>query len=559
MTGRDREGNIAMLHRISGPMTPLHRGAILAGALLLLLAGTTSGARAQEPVAEQTPPQVRIFSRADADRVMSLQEAVDLSLGHSFSVFQLEQQYLQISYGLENAKRQLRTRIDFNSTLPGISQSIDVRLIDIGMGNQLYYLRNGANWAQAGINIVQPLITNGRIVLLSNLVGFDAFNELPGDARLDSRSVQPSLGIRFTQPLFQFNSVKGQLETATMALESLELRYTEEELRLINQVSRQFYSLVAQQRVLELAMDRYVQSDRNYNSGVRRQNAGLIPESEVLRLAVTRANDEDALESARNQLEQQQFAFNRLVGLTLDDQVWAEARLDYQPVEVDLERALELAFANRSDLRRAEIDLEQTRLEVRRTVSDGRPDLQLNVGYDITGNSSLSAIPTDDWGKHFKEALDPDNRSPNTNVSLTLNIPLFDWGRNASLVQRRLSEARVLERQIDETREDLRQRVTDRVRAVESAMRRLVIQQQNVQVALTSYDFTQKRYARGEITVTELATAQDQLSQTQVNLLNAQISFELAKADLKEITLWDWETNQPVNQRTTPPQPFRER
>jgi outer membrane protein len=279
----------------------------------------------------------------------------------------------------------------------------------------------------------------------------------------------------------------------------------------------------------------------------------------VLRLAVTRANDEDALESARNQLEQQQFAFNRLVGLTLDEQVWAEARLEYRPVEVDLERALDLAFSNRSDLRRAEIDLEQTRIEVHRTLSDGRPDLQLNVGYDITGNSSLSALPDDNWGRHFKEALDPDNRSPNTNVSLTLNIPLFDWGRNASLVQRRLSEARVLERQITETREDLRQRVTDRVRAVESAMRRLVIQQQNVQVALTSYDFTQKRYARGEITVTELATAQDQLSQTQINLLNAQIAFELAKADLKEITLWDWETNQPVNQRTTPPQPFRER
>jgi outer membrane protein TolC len=533
---------------------------LLCVTLALLLTVPASRVGAQEPVAAQEAPQIQVFSRADADRVMSLQEAVDLSLGRSFSVYQLEQQYLQISYGLENAKRQLRTRIDFNSTLPAISQAIDAHLINTAPGiNELFYLRTGATWAQAGVNIVQPLITNGRIVLLSNLVGFDAFNELPGGSRVDSRSVQPSLGIRFTQPLFQFNAVKGQLQDATMALESLTLRYTEEELRLINQVSRQFYSLVAQQRVLELAMDRYIQSDRNYNSGVRRQNAGLIPESDVLRLAVTRANDEDALESARNQLELQQFAFNRLVGLTLDEQVWAEARLEYQPVEVDLDRALELAFANRSDLRRAEIDLDQTRLEVRRTVSQGRPDLQLNIGYDITGNSSLSAMPTDDWGKHFKEALDPDNRSPNTNVSLTLNIPLFDWGRNASLVQRRLSEARVLERQVDETREDLRQRVTDRVRAVESAMRRLLIQQQNVQVALTSYDFTQKRYARGEITVTELATAQDQLSQTQINLLNAQIAFELAKADLKEITLWDWEANQPVSQRTTPPQPFRER
>jgi outer membrane protein TolC len=98
--------------------------------------------------------------------------------------------------------------------------------------------------------------------------------------------------------------------------------------------------------------------------------------------------------------------------------------------------------------------------------------------------------------------------------------------------------------------------VTDRVRAVETAMRRLQIQEENVQVAQTSFDFAVRRFDRGELTTTELARAQDQLSQTRINYLNAWISFEMAKADLKEITLWDWETNQPAVRRTTPPEPF---
>ena len=98
--------------------------------------------------------------------------------------------------------------------------------------------------------------------------------------------------------------------------------------------------------------------------------------------------------------------------------------------------------------------------------------------------------------------------------------------------------------------------VTDRVRAVESAMRRFAIQEANVQVAETSYGFTQRRFDRGEITFTELAQAQDQLSRTRTLHLNALITYEMAKADLKEITLWDWETNQPATQRTQPPQPF---
>jgi len=507
----------------------------------------------------QQVPVAAIFTREDADRVLTLQDAIDLALERSFTVYALKQQFLQTSYLVENAKRQLRTRIDFFSTLPGINQQISPELLSTGGGQQeLVFLRDSSKWIHGEINIVQPLITNGRFILRSGVVGFDAYRKLP-DMRVPARSVQPSVGVRFNQPLFQYNQVRGTLRNAELSLEGLRLSYTEDELQRINLVSQQFYNLFAQQSALELTDGRYRQSERNYQSGVRRFNAGLIAETDVMRLDVTRMNDLDALESTRNLLEQQQFAFNRLVGLPLDEKVWAEASIEYQPIEVDLDRALELAFQNRSDLRRANIEREQLQLSLRQTVSQGRPDLQLNVGYDVTGNSSLSASPTEDWQTHIQEALNSDNRSPNTNVTLTLQVPLFDWGRNASLVERLASQIQVLDRRIEEVRQDLVRTITDRVRAVESAMRRLQIQEKNVLVAETSYSFTQRRFDRGEITFTELAQAQDQLAQTRTNQLNALIQFELAKADLKEITLWDWETNQPARQRTQPPRPFERR
>lgn len=507
----------------------------------------------------QQVPVATIFTREDADRVLTLQDAIDLALERSFTVYALKQQFLQTSYLVENAKRQLRTRIDLFSTLPGINQQISPELLSTGGGQQeLVFLRDSSKWIHGEINIIQPLITNGRIILSSGVVGFDAYRKLP-DMRVPARSVQPSVGVRFNQPLFQYNQVRGTLRNAELSLEGLRLSYTEDELQRINLVSQQFYNLFAQQSALELTDGRYRQSERNYQSGVRRFSAGLIAETDVMRLDVTRMNDLDALESTRNLLEQQQFAFNRLVGLPLDEKAWAEASIEYKAIEVDLDRALELAFQNRSDLRRANIEREQLQLSLRQTVSQGRPDLQLNVGYDVTGNSSLSASPTEDWQTHIQEALNSDNRSPNTNVTLTLQVPLFDWGRNSSLVERLASQIQVLDRRIEEVRQDLVRTVTDRVRAVESAMRRLQIQEKNVLVAETSYSFTQRRFDRGEITFTELAQAQDQLAQTRTNQLNALIQFELAKADLKEITLWDWETNQPARQRTQPPRPFERR
>lgn len=532
---------------------------VIALLTLVLSSLPVSAGAFQDPGAQARLPQVEYFTQEDASRVMSLQQAIDQALQASFSVYDLEQQYLQQAYGLENAKRRLRTNVHFNSTLPGISQQITPDLLSQGGGDpELVFLKDNQAWVYGGLEVRQPLITNGHISLTSNLVGYDASRDLPATT-VNSRSVQPSVGIRFNQPLFQYNEVKGQLRSAELSFESLRLRYTEEELRLVNEVSRQFYALFAQQSALELVVDRYRQSDRNYRSGLRRQQAGLIPETEVMQLEVTRANDMDAMESARNILEQQQFQFDRLVGLSLEEQVWAQASLDYEPIEVDVDRALELAFANRSDIRRSEIELETRRIQLQQTVSQGRANLQLNASYDITGNSSLTAAPEDTWSYHLQEALDRDNRSPNTNVSLTLSVPLFDWGRNESLVQRRLSEIRVLEERVDQVRQDLVQTITNRVRAVESAQRRLEIQNQNVEVARRSYEFTQKRFDRGEITTVELAQAQDQLAQTETNRLNALIAYELAKADLKEITLWDWETDQPVQRLTEPPQPFEHR
>lgn len=87
-------------------------------------------------------------------------------------------------------------------------------------------------------------------------------------------------------------------------------------------------------------------------------------------------------------------------------------------------------------------------------------------------------------------------------------------------------------------------------------MRLMEILEENLQIARISYQISQQQYERGEINLNDLMQAQGQRRTTERNHLQAWITFEMAKADLKEITLWDWETNQAVSQRTTPPTPF---
>jgi len=551
------------MHRPSICM-PAVRKVLLPATLLIALLAEPAYAQVETPQLQEPEPvqatQVEFFSQEDADVVLTLQEVIDLALDKSFSVYQLKQSYLQESYSLEQAKRNLRTRIDLRSTIPSINQGLSPTFYfnpDSGQ-QELDYLRQGRTNFNTTLSVEQPLITNGTISLNSRLSGFQSFNELSGGRDpVQIRSVQPSLGVSYNQPLFQYNDIKNALRSAELSFELLDRKYTQDELSQINGITTQFYSLFRQQKSLANVAESFSFSDINYQTGLRKYQAGLIAEVDKMRLEVQRANDLDRLESAKNAHEQQQFQFNRQVGLMLESKVWVVASEEYSPIEVDVERALELAFANRAELRLQEISIEQSEMNLRRTVSQGRPNLQVNFGYDLTGSSTLGGLGYDDpWSDHISEAFNPDNRSPNTNVSLTLRVPIFDWGRNESAVQRQMAGLTVQKRRIDEVEQDLKRDVINRVRSVESAMRRMEIQTANSAVAERSFEISQMRYERGETTIVELLNDQEQFNSTKEAFLSALIQYEQAKASLKEYTLWDWETDQPVRRRTSPPTPF---
>ena len=85
--------------------------------------------------------------------------------------------------------------------------------------------------------------------------------------------------------------------------------------------------------------------------------------------------------------------------------------------------------------------------------------------------------------------------------------------------------------------------VRDIVRSVEETKNRLEINEKNQQVAQRSYEISRLRFENGDITSQELGVEQERLAATQIDNLNAFITYQLAVADLKRKTLWDFNNN----------------
>jgi len=529
----------------------------------ILLTGLAIGPRpaAAQTIEEQLP---ELFTREDAEVVMTLQDAVQLALDESFDLFRLQERYLQLSYGLETARRSLRTRVNFSSTLPRIQEGFKNYLYTDFAGTiSLSPFDEAVRQAAAGVSVVQPLITNGYISLNTRLTAYQrSMQKLPSGSLAELRYVMPRVALEFTQPLFQYNEVRGQLEAATLDLEALQLSYTEVELQRITGISEAFFRLFAAEHLQQIAVESWSQLQLALETTEQKYQLGLVSELEKLGLEVEARNARDRLLQARHELEAEQLAFKRAVGIDVAEAVWVIARDGYVPVRVDADRAMRLALENRSDVRQARIEVEKTELDIRRAVSRGRPDLQFNLAYDVSGNSTIGAPPLgrgDPWGDHLSAGFTGDNSLASTNVSLTLNVPLFDSRTNASRVQRLLSERRVLERETFEAEAELRRQVIERVGEFENARERAGLQAENREAARAGFEISLALFEQGEISYTEMLIAQGRFLETEQLYVAAMIDYEMAKARLREITLHDWETGQPAVQQTTPPEAFGHR
>ena len=120
-------------------------------------------------------------------------------------------------------------------------------------------------------------------------------------------------------------------------------------------------------------------------------------------------------------------------------------------------------------------------------------------------------------------------------------MPLWDSGVNRAEV----AAARAVLDRSELTEEETRRQVTQQIRAVITRVRetlnRLDVLKRTEEVALRGYEISQSRFENGDITSQELALDRERLTQARQYFLEAYINYQLAVADLKRNTLYDWE------------------
>jgi len=478
---------------------------------------------------------ISVFLKAET-YYLTLDKSIEIAKQKSFSIRNLKEDVKIAEYNLKSATSSMKTHVDLNLVSPNYESTVKQLTDTVGF-RTFETLNYGST-----LIIRQPLFTNGNIYVRGNLSGTEDYSEKNRLSFLSGR-------IGFSQPidaLYGYNRIKSELKLAKLAYERTSKALKQEELNLEYEVSRYYYGLLQAQKSTEIS---HLDLERQTEANTIAQNkftAGLIREVEALQTEVDLADAQNTYEMSLVNFKSQILDFNQFIGLDLNDSIVLSDKLEYTVIIVDSDKAVELALANRFEVRDNEITIEQQKISLKQQKSRGLPTGTFDANIEKIGTSVNKFVDVDIPGSIRNSYDNFVARTPGFNVGFSVSIPLIDWGENRALV--RAAETRLKKSILTQENNliSIEKEIRSLVAELNNNLKRLQLLEKNVSIAEKSFDITRQRFSDGDIDSQSLALERNRLNNAYRGHLSAYIAYQLNLSDIMRKTLYDFRTDNPV-------------
>lgn len=469
--------------------------------------------------------------------ILTCEEAINIALKESYTIkSHSENKNAMQSYFMYH-KAQFKPRFDLNIFTPDWSESV----AQIDRADSLPVFNSTGSFKLGGdLSFTYILPSGGNLALHSIMYQEELKTVLAsqGYNTLSTNQVYTKAGISFEQPIFTKNTLRENLREAEYHYQRSSNYYTRGQMDIIYYVTEGFYSLYRAIREVEINKEKLENSQEAYRIASLKFGAKRIAEAEVLIAEVEVEQDKARLSESISNMEREKDIFKQLIGLKLDQNIELLTSIKFDTFTIDEDIAIEQSLKNRLELDDANLSIKLQEIAVDRAKRERELKGKISAYYDITGLGTIGGGKTveliDRSFNNLKE------RPPNRGITFTLSYPIFDWGRGSSKVQQAKANLRNTELEKENIKVTIIREVRDIVRTVKETRERLKINEKNQELATRSYKVSQLRFENGDITSQQLGQEQERLSEVQLAYLNAFITYQLAVADLKRKTMWDF-------------------
>ena len=361
-------------------------------------------------------------------------------------------------------------------------------------------------------------LTGGTLFVNSNIYRQDEFEQ-----HTHGYSTVP-FSIGYQQSLFGHNSLKWEKRTEPLRVRIARKQYQETMELVAARASSYFFMLASAQTNLDIARQNYAVSDTLHQYALRRYKRGSITENEMLQLEVSRLTEETNQLNAEAEVEESMLALKSYLGIKEAVSLRVVPDTLIHDVVIDANEALALALENNPDPDKLRLNVleSQSSLASAKANRGLKADLYVQFGLSQTGTT---------LGEAFSRPLNQQYGS------LTLSLPLLDWGRGKGQVRVAKSRLELTKTQSEQAMEDFRLNVLKMVRQYNLQGYRVRIAYRTRETALHRYEVARWLYVQGRSSLLELNTSISEKDNAQRAFIGALQTYWSLYYGLRSLTL----------------------
>jgi outer membrane protein TolC len=341
--------------------------------------------------------------------------------------------------------------------------------------------------------------------------------------------------VGYRQSLFGYNSLKWNRRIEPVRFQEAKKTYSETLELIASKTCELFFALASAQSDLEIARANYASADTLYRYARGRYRIGSITENEMLQLEVNKLTEETNLMKARISVEDAMLTFRSFLGIREEEEIEVVPHDSVPDFEVPLDKALEQAHFHSPEIE----TYRRMQLESRSQLASARASRGLKADLYLQFGLSQTAARLRD---SYRDPLDQQY------VSLSVVIPILDWGRGKGKVRVAKSNIELVNTQVEQGMNDFELNVRQMVRQFNLQARQVEVASRTDETARRRYEVALRLYLMGKSSVLDLNAATTEKDTSRRNYIEALKTYWMLYYGLRSLTQYDFYRNCPLTE-----------
>ena len=452
---------------------------------------------------------------------LTLDQCISLANEQSLQAFLTKNMYLADYWDYRSYKAAFRPSLHLNSNPINLSNGIDQvwnSSINSYESRQTQSLSTSAE-----IQVKQRLkLTGGTISLETGNSYFDSNTK--------SSFISNPLSLSYSQNLNGYNEFKWRSRIAPEQYKVAKAQYLQGREDISISAIQYFFRLISSQIDLTISKRNYANSKELYNIGKGRFEVGTITQDELLNLELSLYNSEISLTQAEQSLLRARTNLNIFLNIDKNTVVNCIIPEEIPNIEIPVDKAVDLAFANNSFSLEQEISLLQQQQSLNRTKANNRFTSNLNVSYGLNGDN-----------KDFTDSYS--TLSERQRINIGFSIPIIDWGEGRGAIAVAKSRLEAEKIRLEQSRIAFGQDVSINVLEYNLQSAQVNNAAKADTIAQKGYEISYEIFKLGKLDVIKLNQARNDQELARKAYINSLQNYWRYWYTIRKLTLFDFEKN----------------